>query len=156
MFIDHHTLVTMRRRSHENVLSFGQQTTIDSLKDIAMFEQRLVRNHHHFIQIRQAILLRWKFMASLTAITWIFGRFHLLFSALFYLLLGVLIVLVGMTCKSGRLFTAEQYRQDVCTSLRPFNMTLSLTGELHFTDRVPISIENNYQKYRKRFLINSS
>src|SRR5258708_174147 len=115
--------------------------TIAALRDLMVVEGRLAGNSQHLQQVRQAIFLRWRIMAAFIALFWCLSRLTELvaFSLLFYFFLFTFIVLIGISLNSGRLFSAEQYRQDCTAALLPFNMILD-TDRLCFAERVPIGL----------------
>lgn len=126
---------------------------IQTLKDIIVFEERLASNAAHLQQFRKDILLRWRVMFGLIVSCWLCSRWTrlVLFSVLFYLFLFVFIILVGITLKSGRLFSVETFRQDSRASLLPFNC-MFVDDRLMLTSRVPSDMNRLLTFYRTEYL----
>lgn len=129
-----------------------REQTIAALKDLMIVEERLAGNSHHLQQIRHAILFRWKVMSVLIVFFWCLSRYtrFIILSMLFYFFLFTFIVLIGVTLNSGRLFSAEQYKQDCCRGLGPFNITLN-NDQICFTESVPSDIHQLFAAYRKEW-----
>lgn len=132
--------------------------TLDALKDIVQFEERLQHNYHTLKRVRHDILKRWRVMAAITVCMWLFSKctpFDLLFSCLFYAAISVFVVLVGVTLRSGRWLSAEQFREDAQAALLPFNLTFDVVegaeGTLNFSKRVPADLHRLVQVYRREY-----
>jgi hypothetical protein len=126
--------------------------TIDALKDIITFEERLSSNRNHLQKVRSDILQRWKVMGLVMLVAWCLSRLTtwILFSVLFYGAMFVFVVLVGVSLKSGRLYSAEQYRDDVGAGLLPFNVQV-VGDEVAFSKRVPSDLQRLLSEYRREY-----
>lgn len=128
--------------------------TITALKDIIQFEERLHHNHQNLKRVRHQILLRWRILSALCILCWLLSKYSqlLFFSCLFYAFISLFVVLVGVTLKSGRWLSAEQFREDAVKALMPFNLRFEEDeGRVVLEGRVPGDLNRLLAAYRAEY-----
>lgn len=111
------------------------------MNDLLLFEQRIKENTRTLNKYKRDILYRWKVMGVIVVLMWVLCRLfntNILLHVIFYVCLSVFLVLIAVSLRSGRVFSIDQYREDLKASLMVYN--LNIDAGLRFTDRVPKQI----------------